>query len=58
MKNLNAGAYPLQFGGSAKHTLKIKSLYDAMAECSCGWHYVFTGERTSDQIKDEYYKHI
>ena len=41
-----------------KHKLKIISLYDANAECGCGWYYSFTGERTQKQIEEEYYKHI
>lgn len=40
------------------HVLTIKSLHEAMADCSCGWHYVFTGEMTREQITVEYNKHI
>lgn len=42
-----------------KHTLIIKSLYDAQAECSCGaWFYCFTGERTKKELMHEFKKHI
>jgi len=42
----------------SKHELIIKSLSDAMADCVCGWHYVFTGEKTREQIEAEYKKHL
>lgn len=41
-----------------EHELKIKSLHDAMADCVCGWHYVFTGERTKEQIEEVYKSHL
>lgn len=41
-----------------KHTLIVKSLNDAEAECSCGnWYIACTGERTREDIKKEYKKH-
>ena len=59
MAKLQTGSYPLQFGGTTKHKLIIKSLYDARAECTCkGWYYAFTGEQTKKEIKIEYNKHI
>ena len=41
-----------------KHELKIQSLNDAQADCVCGWHYVFTGERTRAEVEAEYKKHL
>lgn len=40
------------------HKLIIKSLHDAQAECPCGWHYIYTGERTKQEIEHEYAKHL
>ena len=36
--------------------LKIISLHDAKAECSCGWYYSFTGEMTAREIKNQHRK--
>lgn len=41
-----------------KHKLTIMSLHDAQAECSCGWYFVSTGEKTKEEIQEEYVKHI
>jgi len=41
------------------HTLKILSFHDAQAFCSCGkWSYSFTGQRTHEQIKDQFILHL
>ena len=40
------------------HELKITSLHDAKADCKCGWHYVFTGEKTKQEIREEFEKHL
>ena len=41
------------------HYLKIRSLYDAQAECTCGgWHMACTGECTAEDIRKEYEKHL
>jgi hypothetical protein len=43
----------------AKHELKIHSLHDAHAVCSCGdWNYTFTGQRTREQIEAEFNLHV
>ncbi len=40
------------------HTLKIISLHDAQATCSCGgWNYSATGNKTRLEIADEWQKH-
>ncbi len=42
-----------------KHRLIIKSLHDAMADCSAGdWHFVATGARTKKEIEKEFKKHL
>lgn len=42
-----------------KHQLIIKCLNDAQAECSCGhWWYCFTGEKTRQEITEEFKKHL
>lgn len=41
-----------------EHKLTIKSLHDAMADCTCGWHYAATGARTRAEIEEEYRKHL
>jgi hypothetical protein len=41
-----------------KHKLMIKSLHDAQAECPCGWYFLSTGEKTKEEIYEEYVKHI
>lgn len=33
-----------------KHKLNIISLNDAQAECSCGWYFCATGQRTKERI--------
>ena len=41
-----------------KHELKILSLHDAQAGCTCGkWEFVFTGSMTRDRIRIEWRKH-
>ena len=40
-----------------EHRLKIKSLHDAQAECSCGWRMVHTGSMTKEDILKEYKRH-
>lgn len=41
------------------HLLKIVSLHDAMADCSCGgWHYAYAGQKTRQEIRSEWRKHI
>jgi len=41
-----------------KHELKIISLHDGMAECSCkGWSLAHTGETTREDIRREFIKH-
>ena len=41
------------------HTLKVLSLHDAAAECSCGgWVYACTGEQTRRHIEEEHERHI
>jgi hypothetical protein len=43
----------------SKHTLKIKSLDDAQAECSEGdWHFTGTGPRTKEHIEEQFKKHV
>ncbi len=34
--------------------LKIISLHDAKAECSCGWYMSFTGKMTTREIYNEH----
>ena len=41
-----------------KHELKIVSLHDAQAECSCGWNMTCTGEMTKEEIEASYETHI
>ena len=41
-----------------QHIIKIISLNDAQAECSCGWRYSFTGALTRQQIRSEWRRHI
>jgi len=42
-----------------EHTLVIRSLDDAQAECSQGdWHYVFTGNKSKKNIEDEFQLHL
>lgn len=41
-----------------KHKLTILSLHDSQAECSCGWHYCFTGEKTKEEIENVWRKHF
>jgi hypothetical protein len=42
-----------------KHTLHIRSLFDAQAECKCGgWYMSFTGELSKKDIQKEYSRHI
>jgi hypothetical protein len=42
-----------------KHRLKINCLHDAQAECKCGhWNLVCTGERTKEDIRQEYQLHL
>lgn len=41
----------------AKHVLKIISLNDAKAECSCGWYYMTTGPLTKEAIKQMHDAH-
>lgn len=44
---------------TTKHQLIIKSLHDAQADCSCGkWAYVFTGERTKEEVEIDFNKHL
>lgn len=41
------------------HILKIHSLHDGIARCSCGtWNFVSTGETTNDAIEREHYFHV
>jgi hypothetical protein len=41
-----------------EHQLKITSLHDALAECSCGgWSMASTGARTKDEIETEHERH-
>jgi hypothetical protein len=42
-----------------EHELKILSLHDAQAWCSCGkWAYIRTGPATREQIKLEHATHV
>lgn len=42
-----------------RHVLKVISLHDAHAECSCGgWSYAFTGERTRAQVEAHHALHM
>lgn len=42
-----------------QHTLKINSLHDGMAECSCGgWHYIGIGEKSREEIQEWHDKHL
>jgi len=41
-----------------EHELSIKSLHDAIADCSCGWHYAYTGGLTAANIEAEHAKHL
>ena len=42
-----------------QHELKIKSLHDAQAECSCGgWSMSFTGAMTANEIRKEFRRHL
>lgn len=42
-----------------KHKLVIKSLHDTQADCSQeDWYFVATGEKTKQEIKKEFNKHI
>jgi hypothetical protein len=44
---------------NTKHTLKIHSLHDLSASCSCGkWHVTGTGEHTKDDVEDEHNFHV
>lgn len=38
--------------GATIHQLTIHSLHDAQADCTCGFHYVLTGEATKQEIID------
>ena len=41
-----------------EHRLIIKSLHDAMAECSCGgWSTSFTGAMTRTEMRNEFDRH-
>ena len=42
-----------------EHRLLIKSLHDAMAECSCGgWSRSFTGPTLKAEIQREHIRHV
>jgi hypothetical protein len=42
-----------------EHKLVVKSLDDAMAECSAGdWHFSATGARTRAEIEEQFKKHM
>ena len=46
-------------GKTTAHRLRVISLHDAQAECSCGgWHYMFTGSRTREQVKAAFRQHL
>lgn len=41
------------------HKLKIISLHDAQAECTCKrWSLALTGEATKEEIEKEYSNHV
>jgi hypothetical protein len=41
------------------HSLIIRSLHDANAECACGnWHYSHPGPRTRGQVEAEHGAHL
>ena len=41
------------------HTLKIHSLHDVDATCSCGkWSIMFTGKGTREFVQAEFDKHL
>ena len=40
------------------HSLIIKSLHDAKAECPCGWSFSFTGKMTREKIRQEFLRHL
>jgi hypothetical protein len=41
------------------HTLKIISLHDAQAKCSCDkWYFARTGAATKAEIKKEFRLHV
>ncbi len=43
---------------SPKHELIITSLHDATAKCTCGnWSYLAAGERTPEQVKEQFRLH-
>lgn len=42
----------------SRHKLKIVSLSDAQADCSCGWHFCRTGEATKKEIQEEFNRHL
>jgi|SRR5579864_940975 len=59
--NSDENSLPLEssLDKDAKHTLKIKSLDDAMADCSEGdWHFSGTGARTKEEIEEQFKKHV
>ena len=41
-----------------KHELIVGSYHDVLADCPCGWHYIFTGAMSHELIKEQYDKHI
>lgn len=51
----------MSFGNAPKmkkHELIIHSLHDAQAECPCGWSFVGTGQKTKEEIKEEWKRHL
>jgi len=58
--NSDENSLPLEssLNKDATHTLKIKSLDDAQAECSEGdWHFSGTGARTKEELEEQFKKH-
>jgi len=40
------------------HVLRIISLFDAQAECSCGgWYYASPGQKTRKEIQEQFNLH-
>jgi len=55
LRKYKRGNYMIQV---IDHKLKIKSLHDAQAECLCGWHCMYTGARSSRQLRTDYGVHL
>jgi hypothetical protein len=63
LKHLQAlqdkGQDTTRLSASSEHTLRIISLYDAQAECSCGkWSLAATGKRSKAEVQSLFTQHL